>query len=67
MEKSKGVRLVTMAILMAMLGTLVAGCAKGEAQAQVIQSKAQREGAPNVAPADVEALVAGNSAIAFDL
>jgi len=67
MEKSKGVRLVTMAILMAMLGTLVAGCAKGEAQAQVIQSKAQREGAPNVAPADVEALVAGNSAFAFDL
>ena len=67
MKKSRDVRLVTIAILTAMLGTLVAGCAKGEAQAQVIQSKAQREGAPNVAPADVEALVAGNSAFAFDL
>jgi serpin B len=67
MEKSKGVRFVTMAILVAMLGTLVAGCAKGEAQAQVVQSRAQREGAPNVARADVEALVAGNSAFAFDL
>jgi hypothetical protein len=53
-EESKGVRLVALALLVALLGTLVAGCAKEEAQAQV-------------APSDVATLVAGNSAFAFDL
>jgi serpin B len=53
--------------LIAVLGSIVAGCAQSRAQAQVVQSKVQRETAPNVVPADLDELVAGNSAFAFDL
>jgi serpin B len=60
-------RLVSAGILMAMAGLMIAGCAQKQAQAQIVQSKVGRETAPDVGPADLGELAAGNSAFAFDL
>lgn len=54
-------------LLVTLLAPIVAGCAPDKAQARVAQSKLQRDAAPVVPPADLDALVSGNSAFAFDL
>jgi serpin B len=58
---------VIAAILVAMLAPTVAGCAQGKAQAQVLQSGAERNTNPDVALAELDVLTSGNSAFAFDL
>jgi serpin B len=54
--------------LVVLLGGVLAGCARKEAQAKdVAQSEAQREGAPEVSAAEMAELVSGNSAVALEL
>ncbi len=60
-------RVVEAVIFMALLAPVVAGCAQGEAQAQIAQSNMKRDTLPSVARADLDALVGGNSAFSFDL
>ena len=53
--------------LVALLGSMLTGCAPKEAQSQMVRSDIQRESAPDVSPAELEELVSGNSAFAFDI
>jgi serpin B len=60
--------MIIVVTLGALLGGVLAGCAQEEAQArQVVQSEAQREGAPEVSSAEMAELVSGNSAFAWEL
>jgi serpin B len=54
-------------IIVAILGSLISACAQEPARAAVAESNAERVASPDVAPTDVDRLVAENSAFAFDL
>ena len=60
-------RMLSVVTLVTLLGGVLAGCTKKEAQAKdVAQSEAQREGAPEVSAVEMAELVSGNSALALD-
>jgi serpin B len=60
-------RLALAVIMLATLGSSLAGCAKAQDDGTLIQSSVKRDESPKVVAIDLEAVVAGNTAFAFDL
>jgi serpin B len=60
-------RLVSLALALGIAAGSMAGCGPAPAQAGELRSDLQRESSPSVEGADLEALVAGNSAFSLDL
>jgi serine protease inhibitor len=53
-------------LLLAILGSIAAGCVSS-AQAQVVKSNKRRETSPSISTCEFQELVEGNNAFAFDL
>ncbi|MGD8760123.1 MAG: serpin family protein, partial [Anaerolineales bacterium] len=61
------VRLALAVIMLATLGSSLAGCGKAQDDSALVQSSVKRDESPQVAAIDLEAVVTGDTAFAFDL